>query len=196
MVPVLCTTTLTTPRHDRCFDGMRNILLNRYRKNILRSFLFYFQEKHFNGSREWYKEKRKNWSKEALRDKSVACDVIRRTSNTTWWDWSLGSTLIFWRWPIRFQKKARDGVPLYVQHDLLLRYMKQPKWPSDELQREKLLSKLSKVRNRNYIEQGFVKSLTGYFAVPKAETDIRVVYDATKCGLNDALWAPNFVCLL
>eukprot|EP00979_Chaetoceros_neogracilis_P007253 scaffold1521_cov271-Chaetoceros_neogracile.AAC.61 len=28
--------------------------------------------------------------------------------------------------------------------------------------------------------------------VPKAIIDIRVVYDATQCGLNDALWAPNF----
>jgi len=37
-----------------------------------------------------------------------------------------------------------------------------------------------------------VKSLTSFFAVPKAGTGIRVVYDATQCGLNDALWAPNF----
>jgi len=28
--------------------------------------------------------------------------------------------------------------------------------------------------------------------VPQAKVDIRVVYDATQCGLNDALWAPNF----
>lgn len=25
-----------------------------------------------------------------------------------------------------------------------------------------------------------------------ADTDIRVVYDATQCGLNDCLWKPNF----
>jgi len=37
-----------------------------------------------------------------------------------------------------------------------------------------------------------VRSLTSFFAVPKAGTDIRVVYDATQYGLNDALWAPNF----
>ena len=28
--------------------------------------------------------------------------------------------------------------------------------------------------------------------MPKAIIDIRVVYDATQCGLNDALWALNF----
>ena len=48
------------------------------------------------------------------------------------------------------------------------------------------------MRKRGYIQPGFVKSLTGYFAVPKAKTDIRVVYDATQCGLNNAMWAPNF----
>ena len=36
-----------------------------------------------------------------------------------------------------------------------------------------------------------MKSLTGFFAVPKGEDDIRIVYDASVCGLNDALWCPN-----
>lgn len=57
---------------------------------------------------------------------------------------------------------------------------------------EKLQNKIQKVIDRGYVRPGFVWSLTGYFAVPKAETDIRVVYDATKCGLNDAVWAQNF----
>ena len=40
--------------------------------------------------------------------------------------------------------------------------------------------------------------MTGYFRVPKVMDEenlvlnIRAVYDATKCGLNKALWAPNF----
>ena len=37
-----------------------------------------------------------------------------------------------------------------------------------------------------------VLSLTGYFSIPKGEGDMRMVYDATKCKLNDALWAPSF----
>ncbi len=28
--------------------------------------------------------------------------------------------------------------------------------------------------------------------MPKGDDDTRIVYDATKCGLNKALWAPNF----
>jgi hypothetical protein len=37
-----------------------------------------------------------------------------------------------------------------------------------------------------------VSSLTSFFAVPKGTAGIRVVYDATRSGLNDAIWAPNF----
>ena len=39
---------------------------------------------------------------------------------------------------------------------------------------------------------GHVSSLTNYFAVPKGLDDFRNVYDATKCGLNAAVSAPNF----
>jgi hypothetical protein len=47
------------------------------------------------------------------------------------------------------------------------------------------------VRDRKYIEKGRVLSLTGYFDVPKTETDLRMVCDASKCGLNKSVWAPN-----
>ena len=46
--------------------------------------------------------------------------------------------------------------------------------------------------NRGYISKGVVKSLSGFFSVPKGPTDIRLVYDMTKCGLNQCLWAPRF----
>ena len=34
--------------------------------------------------------------------------------------------------------------------------------------------------------------MTDYFAVPKGDNDIRMVYNGTSCGLNKSLWAPNF----
>ena len=48
------------------------------------------------------------------------------------------------------------------------------------------------MQSRCYILPGEVNSLTGFFAVPKGEDDIQIVYNATTCGLNAALWAPNF----
>jgi hypothetical protein len=54
-------------------------------------------------------------------------------------------------------------------------------------------AKLSKVRDRRYITPGFVKSLTTFFSVPKGEDDIRMVYDASVSGLNNAIWVPRFL---
>jgi hypothetical protein len=55
-----------------------------------------------------------------------------------------------------------------------------------------MIAKLDKVLERGYISPGFVASLTSYFAVPKGENDIQLVYDGTDSGLNDALWSPSF----
>lgn len=64
--------------------------------------------------------------------------------------------------------------------------MKRQQWPDDPERRAQLEKKIRKVRSHGYIQPGFLKSLTVFFAVLKAITDIRVVYDATQCGLNDA----------
>jgi hypothetical protein len=52
--------------------------------------------------------------------------------------------------------------------------------------------KVNKVRERNYIEAGEVRSLTHMFAVPKGESDIRMVYNGTSSGLNAVIFAPHF----
>jgi hypothetical protein len=52
--------------------------------------------------------------------------------------------------------------------------------------------KLEKVRARGYLEEGHVHALTSFFIVPKGDRDVRVVYNGTKSGLNDCLWAPWF----
>jgi hypothetical protein len=55
-----------------------------------------------------------------------------------------------------------------------------------------MVQKLLKVKERRYFEKGLVTGLTSFFAVPKGEEDIRMVYDGTASGLNEALWAPWF----
>jgi hypothetical protein len=59
---------------------------------------------------------------------------------------------------------------------------------------KRMEEKLADVIAKGYLEKGKVKSLMSYFAVDKAGgLDIRMVYDGTKCGLNDVLWAPWFL---
>ena len=53
-------------------------------------------------------------------------------------------------------------------------------------------NKIEKVQNRRYIASGTVLRLTTFFQVPKRNSDTRLVYDLTACGLNEALWDPKF----
>ena len=55
-----------------------------------------------------------------------------------------------------------------------------------------IFEKQADARAKGYIDEGRVTNLINYFHVPKGDSDIRLVYDATKCGLNDALWCPSF----
>ena len=50
---------------------------------------------------------------------------------------------------------------------------------------------MAKVRQRGYVRSGDVKILTHYFYINKGE-DIRMVYNGTSSGLNDALWETQF----
>ena len=92
------------------------------------------------------------------------------------------------------KKSVRDGVELFIDWANMPKYWKRQQWPDESHAIKKLKSKLANVRMKKCVQPGFVKSFTSYFAVPaKAETDVRIVYDGTTCGLNDSLWAPNFM---
>jgi hypothetical protein len=53
-------------------------------------------------------------------------------------------------------------------------------------------AKLETMIYRNYLEPGHVSNTVHFFAVPKGDADICMVYDGTSSGLNDTLFAPNF----
>lgn len=55
-----------------------------------------------------------------------------------------------------------------------------------------ITDKISKLRLKNYLESGEVRSLLPYFYVPKGTSDVRVVFNGTSCGLNDCLFAFHF----
>jgi hypothetical protein len=54
------------------------------------------------------------------------------------------------------------------------------------------MGKVVKVRKLDYITTGTVRSGTHFFCVPKGDSDIRLVYNGTGCGLNANVWAPRF----
>ena len=120
---------------------------------------------------------------------------MERASLDSWWEWNGGSSLCFWRWSSRYTKDARDGYKVFVK-EILPRYIKRQRWPYILKDKCELVKKVHKVRTRGYINECTVKSLTDFFGVPNIisseERDIKVVYDATTCGLNEAVLDPNF----
>ena len=128
---------------------------------------------------------------EFLEDLELGRMVIQRAVNSTWFEWDSGSALIFWRWPSYSIKDVKYGGKIYISGKLLTSWEAQ-NLPRDPTNKRKLLEKVATVIHKGYLEDGLVKNLTSFFAVPKGDDDIRVVYDASKSGLNVALWAPNF----
>jgi hypothetical protein len=181
----------------RACDLLRRALLRRFRHfkyGVIRSFRKFMIKKY---GEEWMvllrqEIKRRRGRKEIERDYDVGMDAIHRASNASFWEWDDGSTLFFWRWPSEFHESLRDGMSVWFRKIDLPSYWGRQRWPMEESERIQLKDKIGKVLARRYIASGFVSSLTGFFAVPKGTEDIRVVYDATKSGLNDAIWSPNF----
>ena len=119
--------------------------------------------------------------------------VLGQVLQSTWWDWTSGSAPLFWRWNGQEQViAARDGMKTFVQ-STLPRSRKGVRPPRFDPETRKLVSsKVESMVSKSYLENGHVKTSLHYFAVPKGDSDIRVVFDGTSCGLNDSLWSPNF----
>jgi hypothetical protein len=131
---------------------------------------------------------------ELIKDVTAGVDAISRVSDSDWWTWKRGSALLFWRWPEGEQRtSARDGMPIWIR-SRLPRFVG-PARPPDPEKKHLILAKLKKILDRGYVvtpdSVDFIKSLMDFFDVEK-DSDIRLVYNGTSCGLNEALWAPNF----
>ena len=178
-----------TERELRALNLLREAGIRWWRRKVFRCFKLWFHNEYTE-----YKLFRCTVGRSNLdAEKSLVAgrECIVRSSGATWWEWRCGSRPFFWRWPKEYRHQIRDGLKLWIKHQL-------PKWQvpqrheSDALVRGYVRNKLITVRERGYIAIGFIIALTSYFSVPKGDDDIRVVYDGTKSGLNAALWAPWF----
>ena len=129
------------------------------------------------------------------RDVQKGLLVIGQSIRSMWWEWSSGSSPFFWRWNGSEQiNAARDGMSIFTQSSMSKSKSRRPvKVPRfDEDTRRIVAKKVHSMIEKSYLEVGHVQSYLHYFAVPKGDSDVRVVFDSTSCGLNDTLWAPNF----
>ena len=168
---------------------LRRFLLGTWVRRVWRSFMMYLKDEYGD---EWtYLSSKNTQGTELNKNITHFVDCAYRAGGATWFEWEEGSTLFFWRWVKQYRKMARDGIPYWFKGKKTK--IKRPQaYEKDINVRIRVTEKLSTVRNKGYIKSGYVKSLIKYFAVPKGEGDVRMVYDGTSSGFNDYLRAPSF----
>ena len=89
-------------------------LLSALRKCALR----YWKRKLSRDFHQWWvKQKKRIAPKEQREVHFAGRTAIERASYSSWWEWTKGSTIFFWRWPTHYQKLARLGVPPMFDED-------------------------------------------------------------------------------
>jgi hypothetical protein len=144
--------------------------------------------------RKWIKfVKRKQMNLEAVAeaDREAARECLVRLQATTFWEWKSGSRPMFWNYPADQQVTMRDGIILWMK-GRMDPWLVPQRLPRNSADLPKVIEKLCVARDKGYIDLGLVRLLISFFEVPKGLTDIRMVYDGTKSGLNEMLWAPWF----
>lgn len=166
------------PGMEQAREMLRKTFFRRWRRRLVLEAARWLQSVE---AQEEYKA-----NQEAL------CDCIRRCANSTWWEWSDGSRLLFWRWPLAWRREARDGARGYhiSYPEPKLRYPQVP--IKEQWIVEKDLDKLEKLLRRRYIVKGSVRNTVPRFPVAKGADDIRVVWDLAKNGLNECMFTPSF----
>jgi hypothetical protein len=91
----------------------------------------------------------------------------------------------------RVSEPYKGLIPLWYRGTAPQNFLSQRKEKDPDV-RQSMGAKLMKVFVRRYFIYGMILSLTSFFAVPKGDTDIRLVYNGTSSGLNAHLWAPWF----
>ena len=124
-------------------------------------------------------------------------DILWRAASNTWFEYPLGSRLIFFRFPERYRTEAKRGVKVFFTSKGSSSRRRQPPLKPDE--KAILRKKLLKFINKGYLAPhvGRIDSLIKYFAAPKGVIDgvvqdWRIVFDAGANELNECAWAPSF----
>ena len=165
------------------------IALNKLRQGCL----IFWKKKVKTDFEKWYQSKGESHphAKQVWIDGQAA---VSKASQASWWNWDKGSSIFFWRWPADYQEIVRVGIAPMFDTEAPRNRDQQPAYECAEVQ-AKVKKKLDNVLMKGYIELTdimLVEAMMFMFHVPKGETDIRMVYDGTKSGLNDSLFSYWF----
>jgi hypothetical protein len=168
---------------SKCLDTIRHYALRYWKRKVCSDFWL------------WHKARRIALAALGqavdLRTAAIGITSLCYATDASLWDWDHGSAPFFWRWPSEFLTDMRDGIkPRFIGPPPAYRVPQ--RLDKDPAIDAKIRNKMLKLLNRGYLDSGTIDALMNYFAVSKGLSDIRMVFDGTKSGLNDSLWAPWF----
>jgi hypothetical protein len=145
---------------------------------------------------DWVKRVRGGNTK-ALKDTEAIHNVLWRAARNNWFEYPLGSRLIFFCFPMRYCTQAKSGVRVFYTCKGPSSRQCQPPLKPDK--KAILKKKILKFVGKSYLAPpvGRIGSLIKYFAIPKGVIDNvvqdwRIVFHAGANKLNDCVWAPLF----
>jgi hypothetical protein len=165
----------------------------RFLRHLVRDCVVYMRLVHGPGWMEALCFTKEGRLTEFERDQAAIASMLWHNVHMNWFEFHAGSRLIHFRFPARYRTMARDGVPVWFERPGPMTSEAQPIIADPDL-RTKAKDKIIKVVRRRYlVTSGItIKSLIKYFAVPKGEDDVRLVYDAMANKLNECVWVPSF----
>ena len=189
---VRCPPGVTKAQRDIALEAFRKLGHRWFLQGLVRDCLAYVRITHRT---MWEKPRRFKVGEltKLGKDREAIASILWHSVNTSWFDYHAGSTLVHFRFPPRYREMARDGVEVFFEKPGPTTHDTQPSI-NDPRMREMAKEKIFKVVKRRYLLTlgNKAKSMIKYFAVPKGEDDIRMVYDATANHLNECVWVPSF----
>ena len=161
---------------DKALTGFRKIGLGMFLCGLRHDCYAYMVDEH---GVDWCKsgmQKKLGKLTQLGRDQLAITGILWHATHTNWFEYKAGTRLYHLRFPVRYQKIARDGVPILREKKGPTSRARQPPI-RNEKERSSIRDKVEKAVNRRYIMHTGVeiKSLICYFAVPKGDDDVRMV---------------------
>jgi hypothetical protein len=171
-------------------DGCRDMGLQVFRRALYLDCIEYLALHHGSDWQTQPQRKSRFRLTELGREVDAIRNILWHANETNFFEYYCGSRLHHIRWPVFYRKLARDGVPVKFEKAGPSTKQQQPVF-ADPNVKAQVREKILKVIRRRYMVEVTtnldIKSLIKYFAVPKGLKDIRIVYDATASGLNEAV---------
>jgi hypothetical protein len=178
---------------DMALTGFRRLGYHLFQTGLVRDCAAYLSCTYSEGWALGARTSKEGMLNELAQDQDAITSMLWHSSHTTWFEFNAGSRLVHFRFPKRYQKKARDGVKSFFERPGPTTKRAQP-LIDDPILREWTRDKIGKVIKLRYLVTSgvVVKSYIKYFAVPKVDNDVRMVYDVTANKLNESVWVPTF----